>query len=416
MSRQILFDLTCYSGYFFKPTPSGIGRIDMAIGAALMARHGEHLTGVRLGPGGPKFTSAGTLARLHEAVGRHWSAEPRNDVALALRQWLIEGGAVRRLAPQASGRSSRIGAAVKAVRHWPRKAPAFRPAAEAAYISVGYAMLAQPRFFAWLRQRPDIRPVFLVHDLIGMDYPEYFRAEEEAVFAREMRTVLEHARHVITPSEAVADRFRHFARSQDRPDLPVNALRFPVASEFLGGVAYDAALAEVPYFVLCGTIEPRKNHLLVLNIWRELAQAGGVVPKLVVVGKRGWENEQVIDMLTRSHSLAGHVIEVSGLQTEGLKTIIAHARAVLMPSFAEGFGLPVIEAEALGVPVVASDIPVFREVAGAGARLIAPTDGPGWHRAIVALAAASPAARRPSGQTTWGWADYIERFEDLALR
>ena len=118
----------------------------------------------------------------------------------------------------------------------------------------------------------------------------------------------------------------------------------------------DRDLAASPYFVVLGTIEPRKNHLLLLNIWRRLAEQQRSPPKLVIIGTRGWENEQVLDVLDRSVLVRPHVVEGSGMGDRGLMRLLANARALLMPSFAEGYGLPVVEALSLGTPVVASDI------------------------------------------------------------
>jgi glycosyltransferase involved in cell wall biosynthesis len=145
----------------------------------------------------------------------------------------------------------------------------------------------------------------------------------------------------------------------------------------------DLALAGLPYFVICSTIEPRKNHLLILQVWRELVRREGAgAPKLVIVGGRGWKFEAVAALLDRSPVLRGHVIEVSGLTTPSLKQLLDGARALLMPSFAEGYGLPVVEALSAGVPVIASDIPVFRKICGNRAKLISPLNGEAWLETI----------------------------------
>ncbi len=74
-------------------------------------------------------------------------------------------------------------------------------------------------------------------------------------------------------------------------------------------------MRDVPYFVVCSTIEPRKNHLLLLHVWRELVRRDGAdAPKLVIVGSRGWKFEAVAALLDRSPALRGHVVEVSGLR------------------------------------------------------------------------------------------------------
>ena len=149
-----------------------------------------------------------------------------------------------------------------------------------------------------------------------------------------------------------------------------------------------------PYFVCVGTIEPRKNHLLLLNIWRRIAAEGGAnMPRLLLVGRRGWENEQVVDMLERCPALVGCVEEHGRPSDREMRRLVAGARALLMPSFAEGYGMPVAEALALGVPVICSDIPAHRETGGAVPDYLDPLDAIGWMRAIRAYAADGPERR-----------------------
>src|SRR5262245_13830112 len=84
-----------------------------------------------------------------------------------------------------------------------------RPVPQAAvYLNVGQAGLEHPMFFTWLDGRPDVLPVFFIHDLLPLDYPEYFPAGTEAIFARRLATVLRYARGVVTTSQDVARRVR----------------------------------------------------------------------------------------------------------------------------------------------------------------------------------------------------------------
>ena len=104
------------------------------------------------------------------------------------------------------------------------------------------------------------------------------------------------------------------------------------------------------------TIEPRKNHKMILHIWREL---GENAPKLVLVGIDGWDNESTLSLLEKSPALKKSVCHVSGLTRSALRKLIANACALVPAEFAEGYGLPVVEALGLGAPVMASTFPSF---------------------------------------------------------
>lgn len=255
----------------------------------------------------------------------------------------------------------------------------------AIYLNVAQHSLENARFFNWLSERPDVTGVFFVHDLLPLDWPEYFRPGYKDRFRKRWRTIVRHGRALITTSEAVKARI---VRELHETGLPPRAIHVqPLPSPLSGlGDLDDPRLREVPYFIVVGTIEPRKNHLVLLNIWRRMAQEMETPPKLVVVGARGWENEQTLDVLDRSVLVRPHVHEVTGLGERALARLIRNARGLLMPSFAEGYGLPVVEGLSLGTPVVTSDIPVFREIGGAHARYHHPLDGLAWRDTIMTLA------------------------------
>lgn len=192
--------------------------------------------------------------------------------------------------------------------------------------------------------------------------------------------------------------------------------------EMPAGPAVELVPAE-PYFLCVGTIEPRKNHLLLLNLWRDMAERmpAAAVPKLVIVGRRGWENEQVLDMLDRCPALVPHVEERNGCSDRALRDLLRGARALLLPSFAEGYGMPVAEALSVGTPVICSDLPALHEAGGDAPDFRDPLDGPGWRAAILDHHIGGPLRAAQLGRVprwrspTWGQhidivCDAIERL------
>lgn len=243
------------------------------------------------------------------------------------------------------------------------------------FLNIGHSGLEYHRYPEILR-RLKVRPVFMVHDLIPLTHPEYCRPGEADKHRIRMQTVLSLAQGVVTNSQATLDELSLFAVSQGA-SVPPSAPAFLAPPLFF--VDNNVNPSEKPYFVVLGTIEPRKNHLMLLQVWRRLAERlGERAPRLVVIGQRGWECENTIDMLERCEQLKGCVTELPACSDSELASWLCHARALLFPSFAEGYGLPLVEALSLGTPVIASDLKVFREIAGDIPEYLDPLDGSGW--------------------------------------
>ncbi|MGB9610514.1 MAG: glycosyltransferase family 4 protein, partial [Bryobacteraceae bacterium] len=254
---------------------------------------------------------------------------------------------------------------------------------EAVLLNMGHSGLDRPDYGVRVRQY-DLRPVFFLHDLIPITHPEYCRPDEATRHQRRLETMLSSGRGIVANSSATLDQLRAYVgeRGVALPPCavaPLGVARLPQPD--------DAPPLGVPYFVVLGTIEPRKNHLLLLHVWRHLVETlGEAAPRLVIIGQRGWECEQVVDLLERCPAVRRSVIERAHCSDAELATWLKHARALLFPSFVEGFGIPLIEALSLGVPVIAADLPVFREVAGAIPEYLDPLDGAGWRRVILGYA------------------------------
>ncbi len=250
----------------------------------------------------------------------------------------------------------------------------------AVLFNTGHSGLDDPGYAERVR-RHGLRPVYFVHDLIPLTHPECCRPGEADKHRQRLLTMLHTGHGIVANSLATLEDLRNFARDAGLC-LPPSVVAH-LGVEALPAPAAQAPLGE-PYFVALGTIEARKNHLLLLQLWRQMAEARlEQLPRLVLIGQRGWECEQVLDLLERCPALHGRVLELGNCGDAELANWLHHARALLFPSFVEGFGMPLVEALHAGVPVLASDLPVFREIAGSVPHYLDPLDGPGWRRAVL---------------------------------
>jgi glycosyltransferase involved in cell wall biosynthesis len=252
----------------------------------------------------------------------------------------------------------------------------------AVYLHTSHTMLEKPQRFQWL-SGSGIKPVFFIHDTIPIELPEFCTEGAADKHTARMKTVAERAKLLLVNSDYTANSVNsHLKSVQIEPPKNVT-IPLGVDHWFADRASLSPPVKARPYALCVGTIEPRKNLPFLLAVWRRLVEEMGEnTPRLVIVGRRGWENENVIDIFERSNFLAPYLVEVSGLSDAGMASLMAGATALLAPSFSEGFGLPVAECLSLGVPVIASDIPAHREVAGDYATLIDPLDGPNWLRVI----------------------------------
>lgn len=264
------------------------------------------------------------------------------------------------------------------------------------YFSVGHTGLGDASILNGLRDRGIERVVFL-HDLIPITHPEFCRPGDQDKHRERVLNTLRTASRIVVNSHYTANELTAFAAREGLSPPPIHAVHLGLEPTFLTPLT---AATPRPYFVHIGTIEARKNLAFLLTIWRRLQERmGDAAPQLVLVGRYGWENEAVLDHLQRSPALRGLVHQASDLPDSALATLMASARALVAPSSVEGFDLPAVEACALGVPLIASDIPVHRELVP-HAQLIDPLDGLGWLDALE-KAVRHPPKAAPFTAPTW---------------
>lgn len=223
--------------------------------------------------------------------------------------------------------------------------------------------------------------VLTVHDLTLLHNARQFRLAKRLLLPRQYIDSIERADAIVTHTEAiVASVALHNAKwgSKSRKvGLPFGGELFSAPAESVED------LVDTKFCLAVGDLSPRKNLDVLISVWPSVFEQTGML--LVLVGSGGWKSEETqraIDSLISQ----GSAQRVVGASDASLRWMYEHATALLYPSREEGYGLPIVEAMAVGTQVIASTDPALVEVANGGAVHIDPDDSKGWHDAILMAA------------------------------
>lgn len=216
-------------------------------------------------------------------------------------------------------------------------------------------LAGRPQIFHWTDYvQPPVstaRTVLTVHDLAFWRNTSWHGKQAEELQQR-TRTAIAAADGLIVPSTTTANDVQAFA-----PDAPPTRV-IPFGADHVPQTRLANPLADRPFALTVGTIEPRKNHQALLAAWRQLPEPR---PLLVVVGAVGWACDEIIRDLEAAEQ-EGLVQWRRHCSDEDLWALLQHAQLLAYPSLWEGFGFPPLEAMALGVPVVAHHSEPLREL------------------------------------------------------
>lgn len=380
MAAAHLIDLTRLVSRQGKGALTGVDRVELAWLDHLLTRDTPLFALLRTVPGYLLLDRAGAAQVADLAHGR--AVTGANDLIGLLTRWrdpargraeaALRRIAIARVAP--NGLSRALRAAMPQGGVW---------------LNLGHTNLTA-RSFAAVRAA-GLRAFIMVHDTIPLDHPRYNRAGAAESFRRKLAAVAAHADLVIhtAPSTRAATE-AHLSRMGRVPEGVTAPLGVTVAAPDATLLPKGIDLSQ-PYFVAVGTIEPRKNHALLLDIWARLAERPGPLPQLYIVGNRGWADPA---LLARLNARPRGVTELPGLPDAALSALVSRARALLFPSHAEGYGLPPLEAAALGVPVICSDLPVLRDRLSDYAVYVDVSDSYAWQETITTQAGGDGRANR----------------------
>ncbi len=212
---------------------------------------------------------------------------------------------------------------------------------------------------------------FVVYDLIPILYPETFSDKLKDNFTKWLNRVLQVGSKCICISHAVADDLQSYYKRNDfhrKTPLDVHVMHLGFDIPQLDIKVRDeikSFVSRTKTFLMVGTVEPRKNHLMLLQSLKKVKTVlpGGEI-QLLIIGRDGWMNEEFKDLYECDKTIQESVLWVKDGEDCEIQWAYQHCAALVYPPRTEGFGLPLVEAAHFHLPILCSDIPVFREVIG----------------------------------------------------
>ncbi|MFH1377717.1 MAG: glycosyltransferase family 1 protein [Planctomycetota bacterium] len=244
---------------------------------------------------------------------------------------------------------------------------------------------------AWM----SLPSVVTVHDVIPLTHPQCVSASARAFFKRSLPRTLKRAGRIITPTDSVKrDLIRLFNVEDDRIDVVHWFVESPpeISETVKKKMRREMNLPD-QYILFIGRLEKKKNLTTLIRAFWSTHITEPIEQRLLIVGPTGNAASE-IEQTIIEHRAQDCISFTGYLPDDAVSLVCQLADAVVLPSIAEGFGLPVIEAFAAGVPVLCSDIPVLREVGGDAARYAAADDVKAWRLLLTEVCRDSQARRQ----------------------
>lgn len=263
----------------------------------------------------------------------------------------------------------------------------------------------------------------IIYDLLPIKYPEKFDEANENAFSKMLPKILSESDGVICISKVVADDFINYT------SLNINLLNshFSVGWFHIGtnliishnneneGKVRDILSGN--FFLTVGTIEPRKGHATALDAF-ELLWEKGYDYTLCFAGKVGWKVDVLMNRILKHKEFGKRLVFLNFPTDDELIYCYNNARALVFPSMDEGFGLPIIEAAQFGLPLILSDIPIFREIAGQNAVYFNVNNAESLYEAILRWQGLSDRGQVPNSSNISfnSWEKSLKQIFEIVFR
>jgi glycosyltransferase involved in cell wall biosynthesis len=224
-------------------------------------------------------------------------------------------------------------------------------------------------------RRHGVNMAFIVYDLLPIKFPQFWEPQHSVhTVHAEWLQVVTGLGSAVCISQSVANELEEWIKTNPYSSVRKNHVDWfhlgadvensqPTDGLLPNATATVTSIKNRPSFLMVGTLEPRKGHTQVLDAFELLWKTGAGI-NLVIVGKQGWMVENLIERLRKHPEANRHLFWLDGISDEYLDKVYDCSTCLIAASYGEGFGLPLIEAANHKLPIIARDIPVFREVAG----------------------------------------------------
>ena len=211
--------------------------------------------------------------------------------------------------------------------------------------------------------------IIVLHDLIPVRYHGAVSPDASSAFVIWLDKIVLASDAVVAVSRSAAEDFLAYAAANKKtlnPHMRVGWWSLGAdfqtdADEPVSSLTTAICAGATPFFLSVGTLEPRKGYPIALSAFDKLWNSG-VDIRYVIVGRRGWNSRALEARIVQNPEFGRRLFWLDNTGDADLRYLYKHARSLVIASFAEGFGLPIVEAAYHGLPAIASDIPIFHEV------------------------------------------------------
>lgn len=249
------------------------------------------------------------------------------------------------------------------------------------YFNVSHLMTATDEFVKFSTYS-NFKSIFFIHDLIPVTHPHFVRENDYLSFTKKIYVIFSCVSQLIVNSYFTKNSINDFCIKNNISVPPIEVLFIGCEKKF----ELQINKSRLNFFLYVSTLEPRKNHLLLIYIWEMLFQKyRNATPKLLLIGNKGWNIDWLVYYLKANPIAKKFIIHMENISDMQMRKYIYECLATLNPSNVEGWGMPAVESLSANAITICSDIPAYREATKGMATYIHPSDTISWYNTICSI-------------------------------